>query len=85
MVGRIVKACGNDYQAVRNESYQILEERAGCDINARLRNLRARLEDTGATKTKINELAKLDVIEQDKRLKEIYTSIVKEMTIRYVA
>jgi len=47
--------------------------------------MRKRLEDEGATKSKINAVTRLDVVEADPRLKEIYTGIVKEMTIRYVA
>jgi DNA-binding transcriptional regulator YhcF (GntR family) len=74
-----------NYQEVRSESYRILEERAGCDLNTRQRNLKQRLEESGATKSKINSVTKMDVIESDKRLKEIYTGIVKEMVIKYVA
>jgi len=72
-----------DYQEKRNESYRLLEERAGCDLAVRLRNLKARLENEGATKTRIAQANKLDVIEADKRLKEIYTNIVKEMALAY--
>ena len=73
-----------DFQAIRNESYRILEERARCDLNTRQRNLKSRLEHEGATKTKINSVTKMDVIEADARLKEIYTSIVKELSIKLV-
>jgi anti-repressor protein len=86
MVSRITKATVNkDYQAVRTESYQILEERAHCLLNTRLRNLKDRLLESGATKSKLNMTTKMDVIESDPKLKEIYTSVVKEMTIKYVA
>ena len=84
-ISRIVKARGGDFQTVRTESYQLLEERGRCDLSARLRNMKTRMEETGATKTKINGLCKIDVVEQDPKLKEIYTAIVKEMTIKYVA
>jgi regulator of replication initiation timing len=73
---------GQDFQALRNETYRILEERAGCRLNIQLTNLKKRLEDSGATKTKIKDASKMDIIENDKRLKEIYTSIVKELSIR---
>ena len=84
-LSRIVKARQVDHQTVRTESYQLLEERARCDLSSRVRNLKARLSDSGAAKSKIESANKLDVIEQDAKLKEIYTVIVKEMTIRYVA
>lgn len=72
---------GSEYRNLRTESYRILEERAHCDLSARLRNLTKRLEDNGATKTQLKEANKMDVIETDPRLKEIYTTIVKEMSI----
>jgi len=72
---------GTPYRELRTESYRLLEERGHCDLNARLRNLTKRLEDAGATKTQIREANKMDVIECDPRLKEIYTTIVKEISI----
>lgn len=86
MFNKIVRAVGNErYQQIRVDSYNLLENRAHCDLDTRLRNLKQRLEDSGATKTKINNLNKLDVVESDPKLKEIYTGIMKEMTIKYVA
>lgn len=78
----VMHSSEKDFQAIRSESYELLERRARCDLNARLRNLRKRLEEEGATKTKINSVNRMDVIEADPRLKEIYTSIVKELSIR---
>jgi hypothetical protein len=86
MMNKIVKAVGSDkYQEIRSGSYKLLEQRAHCDLDTRLRNLKQRLEESGSTKTKINELNKMDVVESDPKLKEIYASIVKEMMIKYVA
>ncbi|MNS38116.1 ORF6N domain protein [compost metagenome] len=76
---------GQAYREVRTESYRLLEERGKCQLNTRLNNLKERLEDAGATKTKINETNRLDVIEADVRLKEIYTTIVKELSIGTLA
>lgn len=72
---------GVAYREMRNQSYRKLEERGHCDLNARLRNLTKRLEDSGATKTQINDANKMDVIENDPRLKEIYINIVKELSV----
>lgn len=76
---------GTPYRELRNESYRLLEERGHCDLNVRLRNLAKRLEDAGATKTQIREANKMDVIESDPRLKEIYTTVVKELSIGSLA
>lgn len=59
------------------------EERAGCDLKIRLKNMKARQALQGVSKSKIDELNYLDVIAQDKKLIEIYTAIVKEMAIKY--
>jgi len=86
MINKIVGSKGGrDYSGVRAETYTLLEERAGCDLNTRLRNQKQRLEESGAPKSRINALSKMDIIESDKKLKEIYTAIVKELTIKYVA
>ena len=81
MLNGAARRSGQAYRDVRTESYQKLEERGKCDLNRRLSNLRERLADSGATKTKINDTNRMDVIEADPRLKEIYTTIVKELSI----
>lgn len=73
------------HQEVRRESYRLLEERGRCNLAKRLTNLHERLADSGATKTKINDTNRLDVIESEPRLKEIYTTIVKELAIGTLA
>jgi len=72
---------GGNYQELRRQSYAILEERARCDLDKRLRNLVERLELSGATKTQLKNTSRMDVIEADPRLKEIYTTVVKEISI----
>ncbi|MFB9324222.1 ORF6N domain-containing protein, partial [Cryptosporangium minutisporangium] len=59
------KRSGGAYRDLRSLSYQKLEERGRCDLQRRLVNLKERLADSGATKTKINEANRLDVIESD--------------------
>lgn len=84
-VNRIAQATGGNYQLTRAESYEELEVRARCKLGIRLTNLKDRLKEQGASKTKLNGVNKMDVIEDDPRLKEIYTSIIKEMSIKYTA
>lgn len=73
------------YDEFVNESYELLEARARCDLKRRLRNYRDRLERAGATKTVINKANYLDVISQDERLKEIYINIVNQLYIKHAA
>lgn len=71
------------YQKVRVSTYKELEKRAGCDLKIRLKRLKERLDKAGATKKVIKETGNIDVIERDKKLKEIYTTIIKDMLIKY--
>ena len=83
MLNRIAHE-GRDYQQIKSDSYSRLEERAKCNLNQRLRNLKERLQHEGATKTKLATVNRLDVIEQEPRLKAIYDTIVKEMSLARV-
>ena len=80
-INNTVKAGAGDYRSVRSDGYKKLEERGKCNLSIRLGNLKDRLREQRASKTKIEAVNKLDVIEADIRLKEIYTSIVKELAI----
>lgn len=82
---RIQHYCDIPFDVLRNDMYSALEHRAGCDLNARLRNMKKRLRDNGATKAKIETCRKIDVIEGDKKLREIFSKIVSEYEIKYCA
>lgn len=82
---RTQKNADKQFSALRAEMYAELEKRAGCDLNTRLRNKRNRMQESGCTKTEINNLNKMDVIEEDKKLREIFSKIVSEYEIQYCA
>ena len=65
--------------------YAELERRAGCDLSTRLRNKKQRMVDNGCTKTEINNVNKMDIIEENKTLREIFSKIVSEYEIKYCA
>jgi len=67
---------------VRQESYKLLNERLGVDVQIRLTNKRRRMADEGVCKSKRNKLTVLDVIADDKKLIEGYIAIVKEMAVK---
>jgi anti-repressor protein len=87
--GRLMRKIGNTcgdgfaFQDIRNESYKLLEARAGCNIKQRLTNKRRRMAEEGICKSKRDKLNNLDIIGEDKKLIEIYTAIVKELAIKY--
>jgi len=68
---------------IRAESYKLLDERFGVDLQCRLTNKRRRMADEGVCKSKRDKLNQLDVIADDKKLIEGYVAIIKEMAIKY--
>jgi hypothetical protein len=80
----VIKVGGEQFREMRKSSYEELEQRAGVNLDARLRNLRSRMLEAGKSKTAINEACKLDVIAGDKKLREIYSKIVQELYIKHV-
>ena len=84
-VSKIQKGSGMTYQDVYSTMYDQLEKRAKCRLSVRVDNQRKRMALDGATKTKIESYRTLDAIEDDQRLREIFSTIVKEYAIKYVA
>ena len=80
---RIQHNCGADFKNLRVEMYNELDSRAGTDIKTRLRNRRDRMKLEGSTKSAIDKLNLMDVIEDDKKLREIFAKIVSEYEVRY--
>ena len=56
---------------IRAESYKLLDERFGVDLQCRLTNKRRRMADEGVCKSKRDKLNQLDVIADDKKLIEL--------------
>ena len=67
----------------RRESYMLLDERMGVSVEIRLKNARKNMYEAGYSKTQIEKLNALDVIERDKKLVEGYLAVVKDMAIKY--
>lgn len=74
---------GEKHKMIRMEAYKLLEEKGRCKLDQRLNNRRAKMLSKGATKSQINKLSKLDVINDEPRLIEIYISVIKNMAIKY--
>lgn len=73
------------YQNLFNEMYGQLEIKARCNLEILKKNRIARLEKAGHTKTYIkSETTKLAVIDGNDRLKEIFSSIVREYSAKYL-
>ena len=84
-ISKIQKGSGMTYQDVYSTLYDQLERRAKCRLSVRVDNQRKRMALDGAAKTKIESYRTLDAIEDDQRLREIFSTVVKEYAIKYVA
>lgn len=82
---RIQRNADKPFNALRVEMYSELERRAGCDLATRLRNKKQRMSESGCTKKEINDYNRMDIIEEDKKLREIFSKIVSEYEIKYCA
>lgn len=71
------------YQEIQTAIYEEVDRRAGSSLKIRLTNLRNRMAGEGVSKSKRDKTNKLDVVDSDKRLKEIYLAVVKEFAIKY--
>lgn len=74
---------GQYYSDIKNESYQLLEDRAGCSISIRLNNRKAKMALRGSSKSAINKTTALDIIAEDKKLIAVYITVVKELAVKY--
>jgi hypothetical protein len=85
IINKIAQKTGgyDQYRNIRNESYEILEQRANAKLNIRVNNKKQKMALEGAKKSNLDKVTKIDVINDDKRLLEIYLAVVKEMAIKY--
>ncbi|ASE35356.1 Rha family transcriptional regulator [Mammaliicoccus sciuri] len=74
---------GQMHQKIKSEAYRMLEEKGQCNLKQRMQNRKGRMLANGATQTELNKLSKLDVINTDARLIEIYISVVKNLAINH--
>lgn len=88
LINKIAKqrgGTGEAHKGVREEVYNLVEQRAGAKLKTRIVNKQDRMRREGTSESKVRQVSQVDVIAEDKRLKEIYIAVVKEMTIKYGA
>ena len=84
IVTKLVQDNKLSYQAYWADLYERLELRAGVNLETRKKRLKERLAKQGVAKHVINNVSKLLVISQDKKLVDIFNSIVREEKAKYV-
>lgn len=87
-IGRIANSAAFEdnpyrYQCAWKESYDRLTSKAGCRLDTLLKHAKERAAQNGAPKSKINAISKLSVIADNRRLKELYISCIREMMAAY--
>lgn len=70
------------YKEVGSDAYAETDRRAGANLKIRLTNLKKNRLANGMSRSKVDKTNKLDVIDGDKRLKEIYMAVVKDFAIK---
>lgn len=71
------------YHDAWNESYARLSEKRACRLGQRVRTAREKAEKNGASQSKIKEITYLSIITEDKDLKPVYETVIKEMMMAY--
>ena len=73
----------NRYQKVYWESYERLEEKTGCDLEELVKKAREKARKEGATKTRIKNISRQEIIAADEKLRESYASVIRDMMLAY--
>lgn len=68
--------------SVYNKLYEALDGRANVKLDTRLKNLKKRMDDAGFGSWHIDKKSKLDVIENDPKLIEIWIGLVKDYCMK---
>lgn len=71
------------HSAIRAESYERLNRKRPCRLEQRVKRAKGEATIAGASRTQINAINKLSVIEADRDLKPVYESVIREMLVAY--
>lgn len=73
------------YALARNESYARLKKKWNCNLDDRVARAKGRAveRNPGITKAELNAINKLTIISNDKSLRPVYETVLKEMMIQY--
>lgn len=74
-----------NYSLAREESYDRLKKKWSCNLSDRVTRARKRAikVNPGITKTELNAINKLSVIANDKSLRPVYETVIREMMLQY--
>lgn len=84
IINGIVQNKGLNYQTFKSELYSELDRVAKCDVGIRQTRLRARMKQAGHTSAEQKTISKLDIVERDPKLKNIFEGIVRKYQAKYL-
>lgn len=74
---------GAKHKVIWDEVYNELQTRFGVNLNTRLKNRKNNAINNGMSKSKVEKINKLDIIDEDKSLVEGLLIVTKDLALKY--
>lgn len=84
-IKQAVEEFGLNYQTFHKELYDELERTAGVDLQCRQTRRRNRMWEAGATKTECKGVSKLSIVADDKKLRAMFETILRNHVVQLAA
>lgn len=84
-IKQAVEEFGLNYQTFHKELYDELERTAGVDLQCRQIRRRNRMWEAGATKTECKNVSKLSIVADDKKLRAMFETILRNHVVQLAA
>lgn len=84
-IKQAVEEFGLNYQTFHKELYDELERTAGVDLRCRQTRRRNRMWEAGATKTECKGVSKLSIVADDKKLRAMFETILRNHVVQLAA
>ncbi len=83
IINKIAYKTGTKHKVIWDEAYNELQTRFGVNLNTRLKNRKNNAINNGMSKSKVEKINKLDIIDEDKGLVEGLLIVTKDLALKY--
>lgn len=83
IINKIAYKTGTKHKVIWDEGYNELQTRFGVNLNTRLKNRKNNAINNGMSKSKVEKINKLDIIDEDKSLVEGLLIVTKDLALKY--
>lgn len=83
IINKIAYKTGTKHKVIWDEVYNELQTRFGVNLNTRLKNRKNNAINNGMSKSKVEKINKLDIIDEDKSLVEGLLIVTKDLALKY--